>query len=198
MAHLLPALPYAYNALEPFLSEEAMRLHHDRHHAGYVNGLNEAEEKLRAAQESGDLSAIRAICDALAFNYSGHLLHSLFWTNMGPGGGGAPDGALAARIDVDFGSFDILRSELLAASNAVQGSGWGILAWLPLGERLMVLQAEKHQNLAQWGATPVLVLDVWEHAYYLQYQNRRTEFTSRFFDVVNWQDVAERFAQARP
>ena len=197
MTHTLPELPYAYNALEPFLSEEAMRLHHRRHHAGYVNGLNEAEGKLRAAQESGDFCAIRALCDALAFNYSGHVLHSLLWTNMSPNGGGVPTGALAESIRADFGSFETFRSEFLAATNAVQGSGWGILAWQPYGERLVVLQAEKHQNLVEWGDTPLLVCDVWEHAYYLQYQNRKTEFTSRFFDVVNWDDVAMRLARAR-
>jgi len=197
MPHQLPDLPYAYDALEPFLNEETMHLHHDKHHAGYVKGLNEAEEKIKAAQQSGDFSAIRALCDALAFNYSGHLFHSLFWNNMSPNGGGEPQGKLAAQIEQDFGSFATFKAQFLAATNSVQGSGWGVLAWQPLGSQLVILQAEKHQNLAQWGVTPLLVLDVWEHAYYLQYQNRRPEFTEGFFEVINWDDVATRLAAAR-
>ena len=197
MPHQLPDLPYAYDALEPFLNEETMHLHHDKHHAGYVKGLNEAEEKIKAAQQSGDFSAIRALCDALAFNYSGHLFHSLFWNNMSPNGGGEPEGELAAQTEQDFGSFATFKAQFLAATNSVQGSGWGVLAWQPLGSQLVILQAEKHQNLAQWGVTPLLVLDVWEHAYYLQYQNRRPEFTAGFFEVVNWDDVAARMAAAR-
>ena len=197
MPHQLPDLPYAYDALEPFLNEETMHLHHDKHHAGYVKALNEAEEKIRAAQQSGDFAAIRGLCDALAFNYSGHLLHSLFWENMSPDGGGEPTGELAAQINRDFGSFTTFKAQFLAATNSVQGSGWGVLAWQPLGSQLVILQAEKHQNLAQWGVTPLLVLDVWEHAYYLQYQNRRPEFTEGFFAVINWDDVAARLAAAK-
>ena len=194
MPHQLPDLPYAYDALEPFLDEETMHLHHDKHHAGYVKGLNEAEEKVKAAQQSGDFSTIRTLCDALAFNYSGHLLHSLFWKNMSPDGGGEPTGELAAQINRDFGSFATFNAQFLAATNSVQGSGWGVLAWQPLGSQLVILQAEKHQNLAQWGVTPLLALDVWEHAYYLQYQNRRAEFTAGFFTVINWDDVTARLA----
>jgi Fe-Mn family superoxide dismutase len=190
----LPDLPYPYDALEPFLSAETLHLHHDKHHQAYVNGYNEAEAKLKAAREAGDFAAIRALCDALAFNYSGHLLHSIFWTNMKPGGGGEPSGDLAKQIAADFGSFATFKAEMIAAANSVQGSGWAVLAWQPLGQQLVVLQAEKHQNLAEWGVTPVLVLDVWEHAYYLQYQNRRPDFTKAFFEVVNWDDVAQRLA----
>lgn len=197
MAFELPELPYAYNALEPYLNEETLKFHHDKHHNAYVTALNEAEEKLAKAQEAGDFAAIRALCNAIAFNYSGHLLHSLFWTNMSPDGGGEPSGVLAEQIAKDFKSFDTFKAQFLAASNAVQGSGWGILAWQPLGQKLVVLQTEKHQNEAQWGVTPLLVLDVWEHAYYLQYQNRRPDFTKGFFDVVNWDDVAQRLEMAR-
>ncbi|MEN6400776.1 MAG: superoxide dismutase [Armatimonadia bacterium] len=197
MAFELPELPYAYKALEPYLSEETLKFHHDKHHNTYVTALNEAEEKIAKAQEGGDFAAIRALSNAIAFNYSGHLLHSLFWTNMSPDGGGEPQGALAEQIKKDFKSFDIFKAQFLAATNAVQGSGWGILAWQPLGQKLVVLQTEKHQNEAQWGVTPILVLDVWEHAYYLQYQNRRPDFTKGFFDVVNWDDVAQRLASAK-
>lgn len=193
MAFELPALPYPKDALEPFLGEQTLTLHHDKHHRGYVDSLNKAEEKAAAARESGDYGDIRAISDAMAFNYSGHLFHSIFWTCMSPDGGGEPDGALADQIVKDLGGFDAFKAHFLAATNAVQGSGWGVLAWQPLGEKLVILQAEKHQNLSEWGAQPILVLDVWEHAYYLDYQNRRSEFTEGFFDVVNWKAIAERF-----
>ena len=193
----LPDLPYAYEALEPFLSAETLHLHHDKHHATYVKTYNETEEKLAKAREAGDFATIRALCDALAFNYSGALLHSLFWKNMKPGGGGEPTGELAAQIATDFGSFETFKAEMIAAANAVQGSGWAILVWQHCAKKLEILQAEKHQNLAEWGAKPLLVLDVWEHAYYLQYQNRRPDFTKAFFDVVNWDDVAERLAKVK-
>jgi superoxide dismutase, Fe-Mn family len=197
MAFELPPLPYEYNALEPFLSEETLHLHHDKHHAAYVNGLNEAEDKLRKAQESGDFAAIRALCNAISFNYSGHVLHTLFWNNMSPNGGGEPQGELAEQIATDFGSFETFKKQLIAAANAVQGSGWALVCWQPWGNKLVILQTEKHQDVAQWGATPILALDVWEHAYYLQYQNRRPEFTEAFFTKVNWADVANRLSGAR-
>jgi len=165
-------------------------------HIHHVDGLNAAEEKIAQAQQSGDFANIRPLCDALAFNCSGHLFHSIYWASMSPEGGGEPSGALAEQIEKDFDSFDTFKSQFLAATNSVQGSGWGVLVWQPLGQQLVILQAEKHQNLAQWGATPIMVLDVWEHAYYLQYQNRRAEFTQGFFDVVNWPEVEKRFEQA--
>ena len=194
MAHTLPDLPYAYDALQPFMSEEQLRLHHDKHHAAYVTGLNETEAKVKSAQQSGDFAAIRTLCDLLAFHYSGHLLHSLFWTNMSPGGGGEPTGALAEQINADFGSFDTFKAQFVAAANAVQGSGWALLAWQPLGEQLVILQAEKHQNFAQWGVTPLLVLDMWEHAFYLQYRNVKADYVAAWWNVVDWANVASRFA----
>jgi superoxide dismutase, Fe-Mn family len=197
MPHQLPDLPYAYEALEPYLDADTLHLHHDKHHLAYVNGLNEAEEKLKGLQASGDFSAVRAVCDALAFHYSGHLLHSLFWANMTPDGGGQPQGALAEFIARDFGSTDTMLKLFLAAADSVQGSGWAVLAWQPLGAQLVVLQAEKHQNLAQWGVRPLLVLDVWEHAYYMRYQNRRKDFTGGFPAVINWADVGERLAECQ-
>ncbi len=196
MTHELPDLPYSYDALEPYLGEQTLHLHHDRHHQGYVDGLNQAESDMDEARQQGDFSRVRPICDALAFNYSGHLLHSIYWQCMNPGGGGEPSGALMEQIENDFDGFETFKQQFLAASNAVQGSGWGVLAWQPLGQRLVVLQAEKHQNLAQWDVVPIMVLDVWEHAYYLDYQNERRRFTAGFFDVVNWDFVAERFEQA--
>ena len=195
MPHTLPDLPYAYDALEPFLSAEQLRYHHDKHHAAYVKGLNDTEEKVKAAQQAGDFAALRALCEALAFNYSGHLLHSLFWTNMKPGGGGEPSGKLADAIKGQFGSFDTFKKLFLATTNAVEGSGWGILVRCPETGMLAVLQAEKHENLTVWGLMPILVLDVWEHAYYLKYQNKRPEWTAAFMEhLVNWEDVAARYA----
>jgi Fe-Mn family superoxide dismutase len=196
--HKLPDLPYAYGALEPYYDEETLTIHHDKHHAGYVKGLNVAEAQLAEMLAAGDFSQAKALCKALAFHGSGHILHSIFWTNMKPGGGGEPSGAVAAAISKSFGSFDGFRGLFLAATNSVEGSGWGILAHRSMDDTLVVLQAEKHENLTQWGVTPILVCDVWEHAYYLKYQNRRSEWTQAFMDnLVNWDDIAQRLSAAR-
>ncbi len=176
MAYELPPLPYPYNALEPHMDEQTMHLHHDMHHKAYVDGLNNAEKKLAEARTSGDLALVKHWERELAFHGSGHFLHAMFWTNMAPagkGGGGQPAGTLADQIITDFGSFDAFKKQYSAAAVAVEGSGWAILAWQPEGNRLVILTAEKHQNLTQWGVIPLLVLDVWEHAYYLKYQNKR-------------------------
>jgi Fe-Mn family superoxide dismutase len=197
--HELPPLPYAYNALEPHIDEQTMTLHHDIHHLGYVNGLNAAEDKLAAARKAGDFAAIKAVSRDAAFHGSGHFLHAIFWPNMAPpgeGGGGSPDGNLAKQIDQDFGSTDALISHFNAAAGAVEGSGWGLLVWQPQGGHLEVLQSEKHQNYTQWGVVPLLVLDVWEHAYYLKYQNKRKAYIEAWWNVVNWSDVAARFEAA--
>ncbi len=200
MKYELPPLPYDYDALEPYIDEQTMRLHHDKHHLGYVNGLNAALEKLEAARGSGDFSAVQSLSLAAAFHGSGHLLHSIFWPNMAPagnGGGGEPTGELAAQINKDFGSFANFKAHFAAAAKAVEGSGWGLLVWEPNAGQLVVLQAEKHQNLTQWGVIPLLVLDVWEHAYYLKYQNNRGAYVDSWWNIVNWSDVAERFKAAR-
>ena len=196
MSHALPPLPYAYNALEPRLDEQTLHLHHDMHHKGYVDGLNKAEAELAAARESGNYAVIKHWEREAAFHGSGHFLHSLFWENMIPGGGGEPGGTLAAQIAKDFGSFEKFKAQFLAAANAVEGSGWALLVWQPQGEQLVILQVEKHQDLTQWGALPLLTVDVWEHAYYLKYQNRRAEFTKNFLNLINWQDVEARFHKA--
>jgi len=193
MAHELPALPYAYDALEPYYDAQTVKLHHDIHHAGYIKGWNDAEAQVQAMLKSGDFAGAKAAAKALAFHGSGAILHSIFWTNMKPGGGGAPGGALAAAINAAFGSYDALKGLLLASANAVEGSGWGILAYRKMDDALVVLQAEKHENLTQWGATPLLALDVWEHAYYLKYQNRRPEYAGAWWNVVNWAAVENRF-----
>jgi Fe-Mn family superoxide dismutase len=199
MAHELPALPYAYDALEPYIDEQTMRLHHDIHHAGYVKGLNNAEAKLQEARAAGDFALIKHWSREAAFHGSGHLLHSIFWPNMiaASEAKAAPKGALAEAIERDFGSFDAFKAQFIAASGAVEGSGWGILAYRPADDALVILTAEKHQNLTQWGVVPLLVLDVWEHAYYLKYQNRRGEYVKNFFNIINWDDVAGRYEKAR-
>jgi Fe-Mn family superoxide dismutase len=192
MPHELPPLPYAYNALEPHIDEATMKLHHDIHHKGYVDGLNAAETKLGAAREAGDFAAIKALSRELAFHGSGHFLHVIFWENMGPGKGGAPKGKLADAINAKFGSFDKFKAQFSAAATAVEGSGWALLVKQADG-KLEILQSEKHQNLTQWGVKPLLVLDVWEHAYYLKYQNKRAAYVTAFWNVINWDDVSKRF-----
>jgi Fe-Mn family superoxide dismutase len=199
MAHQLAPLPYEYDALEPYIDEQTMRLHHDIHHAGYVSGLNNAESKLAEARTAGDFALVKHWSREAAFHGSGHLLHSIFWPNMiaADKAKAAPSGELAGAIERSFGSFEAFKAQFIAASIAVEGSGWGILAYRPDDEALVILTAEKHQNLTQWGVVPLLVLDVWEHAYYLKYQNRRGDYVKGFFNIINWDDVAARFEQAR-
>lgn len=192
----LPPLPYAYNALEPVLSEELLKLHHDKHHAGYVAGLNTALEKLKKARESNDAAQVKALSRDLAFHGSGHILHTLYWQSLKPGGSAAPQGIFADAVQRDFGSFDALKLHFTAAAKDVEASGWAVLAWEPLGRRLLVFTAEKHQDLTIWGVVPICVIDSWEHAYYLQYQNRRPEYVDKVFTLIDWQGVAGRFGRA--
>lgn len=198
MVHELPLLPYAYDALEPYYSEETLHLHHDKHHAAYVAGLNAAEEKVQAMLKSGDFANANCIANDMAFHGSGHNLHSIFWTNMKPDGGGEPKSDLMDALNKSFGSFDAFKGLFMATANAIQGSGWGILAYCGMNDNLLVMGAEKHENRTRWGVRPLLALDVWEHAYYLQYQNRRADWTKAFMDnLVNWDNVAQHFADAR-
>ena len=196
MPHVLPPLPYAYNALEPHIDEPTMRLHHDIHHKAYVDGLNAAEEKLAKARESGDWSVVQAAQRAVAFHGSGHFNHCIFWENMSPQGGGTPSGDLAARITRDFGGFDKLKAHFSQAAITVEGNGWGILAWHPMAGRLLVLASMNHQNQGVHGAVPLLMLDVWEHAYYLKYQNKRSDYIKAWASVVNWDAAQARLQQA--
>ncbi len=198
MAHELPPLPYAYDALEPYYDKETVTLHHDKHHAAYVTGLNAAEDKVKAMTASGDFAGAKAAAKEQAFHGSGHILHTIFWNNMKPGGGGQPSGALADAINSTFGSYDAFKGLFLATANTIEGSGWAILAHRPMDGAIVILSAEKHENLTQWGVVPLLVLDVWEHAYYLKYQNRRPDWTKAFIEnLVNWDDVAARFENSR-
>lgn len=196
----LPPLPYAYDALEPYIDAQTMQLHHDKHHLAYVSGLNRAEDMLEQARASGDFGMVKHWEREAAFHGSGHFLHSIFWPNMAPngnGGGGNPSGELADQITRDFGGVAGFKAQFTAAANAVEGSGWALLVWEPVMGALRILTSEKHQNLTQWGVTPLLVLDVWEHAYYLKYQNRRAEYVDAWWNIVNWSDVAQRFSAAR-
>ncbi len=193
----LPDLPYDYAALEPHYSAEVLELHHDKHHAAYVAGANTTLEKLDQARSSDDFGSINQLQKNLAFHLSGHVLHSMFWENLSPDGGGKPEGELASAIDEGFGTFEGLRSQLTESALNVQGSGWGALTWEPLGQRLIVEQVYDHQSNVGQGAPPLLVLDMWEHAYYLQYRNVKADWVKAFWEIVNWPDVASRFERAR-
>ncbi|SCW61476.1 superoxide dismutase, Fe-Mn family [Paenibacillus tianmuensis] len=195
--HKLPPLPYAYNALEPYIDAETMRLHHDKHHKSYVDGLNKAENMLARARETGDFSLVKHWEREAAFHGAGHYLHTIFWNVMKPGGGGKATGPIAAEIKKSFGSYEGFRKQFSAAADKVEGGGWAILVWSPRSHRLEILQAEKHQNLSQWDVIPLLVLDVWEHAYYLKYKNERPKYIEAWWNTVNWDHVNERFAAAR-
>ncbi|MDF2858324.1 MAG: superoxide dismutase [Neobacillus sp.] len=194
--HTLPELPYAYNALEPYISEEIMKLHHDKHHRAYVEGLNKAELNLKKARDNNDFSLIKHWSRELAFHGSGHYLHTIFWRNMVPKKGGNPQGILRAEIDSYFGSFEKFKNQFSEAAKQVEGVGWAILVWSPRARHLEILQSERHMLLTQWDTIPLLVLDVWEHAYYLQYKNNRGSYVDNWWNVVNWNDVEMRLEQA--
>ena len=195
--YTLPDLRYDFGALEPHISGKIMELHHDKHHAAYVKGANDALEKLDEARDKEDFTRLGALEKSLAFNLSGHVLHSLFWQNLTPKGGGEAEGELAQAISNDFGSFAKMKRQLTEAASTIMGSGWGALVWEPLAGKLLTTQIYDHQsNLAQ-GGVPILVLDAWEHAYYLQYQNKKTDYFAAVWSVWNWADVAERFATVR-
>ncbi|NLP36097.1 MAG: superoxide dismutase [Firmicutes bacterium] len=197
MTYKLPELPYAYDALEPYYDAETVRIHHDLHHKGYVDGLNNAVAKLAEAREAGDFALIKHWERELAFHGAGHILHSIFWENMSPNGGGNPKGTIAQQIEKDFGSFDAFKKHFSAATVAVEGSGWGLLVWNPYANKLEIMTAEKHQDLAIWGVVPLLVCDVWEHAYYLKYQNKRAAWVEAWWNIVNWDDVEAKFTKAK-
>ena len=195
--YTLPDLPYDYGALEPHYSAEVLELHHGKHHAAYVKGANDTLDKLTAARESGDFGSIVGLEKALAFNLSGHVLHSIFWTNLSADGGDKPVGDLADAITEGFGSFDAFKAQLTAATTTIQGSGWGALAWDPMGRRLIVQQVYDHQGNVGQGAAPVLVFDAWEHAFYLQYKNVKADYVDALWNIVDWSNVADRFERAK-
>ncbi|GAA3735211.1 Fe-Mn family superoxide dismutase [Spinactinospora alkalitolerans] len=193
----LPELPYDYSALEPWISGQIMELHHDKHHATYVKGANDALEKMAEAREKESLGTINLLEKNLAFNLAGHVNHTVFWPNLSPDGGDKPEGELGAAVDDAFGSFDAFRAHFSAVATGVQGSGWAILAWDILGQRLIIEQLYDHQGNLAAGSYPLLMLDMWEHAFYLQYKNVKADYVKAFWNVVNWADVQRRFDDAR-
>jgi superoxide dismutase, Fe-Mn family len=190
----LPLLPYSFDALEPSIDAETMQLHHDKHHAAYVKGANDAIERISAIRKGKvDQSAASDWMDKLTFNLSGHLLHAIFWAEMGPRGA-KPTGAIAGDIQNQFGSIENFQDHFSAAATQVQGNGWGVLAFDPVSRRLLILQARNHQLNVAWNAIPLLVIDVWEHAYYLKYRNLRAEYVKAFWNIVNWPAVDQWYA----
>jgi Fe-Mn family superoxide dismutase len=195
--YTLPDLPYDYAALEPHISGRIMELHHDKHHAAYVAGANAALDALAQARESGDLAAVNLHEKNLAFNLGGHTNHTVFWHNLSPDGGGEPDGELAAAIADQFGSFAAFQAHFAAVATGIQGSGWAVLGWDSIGGRLLVFQLFDQQANVPLGVTPLLMLDMWEHAFYLDYLNVKAEYVKAFWNLANWSDVAGRLDRAR-
>lgn len=194
--YTLPPLPYPHDALEPHLDQATMEIHHAKHHAGYVAGLNKAMSELKKARDAGDFALIKHWSREIGFHGGGHINHCLFWITMaapGQGGGGAPAGPLAEAIARDFGSFEGFTKHFQAAAGAVEGSGWAWLVWDRFSRRLMIQQMEKQQDMLMTSAIPLLGCDVWEHAYYLRYQNKRADYVKAWFNVINWGRVGTMF-----
>jgi superoxide dismutase, Fe-Mn family len=194
--YTLPDLAYDPGALEPHLSGKIVELHHDKHHAAYVAGANTALEQLAEARAAGDYKSLVGLEKSLAFNLGGHVLHTMYWANLSPNGGGRPDGELGAAIAEQFGSFDAFQAHFSQATTLAQGSGWGIFSYEPLGQRLIIEQLEDHHENTTLGAVPLLAIDAWEHAYYMQYSNRRADYVEAIWNVVNWADISARFSAA--
>ncbi|WP_295013833.1 superoxide dismutase [uncultured Microbacterium sp.] len=195
--YTLPDLPYDYAALEPHISAKIMELHHDKHHAAYVAGANTAIEQLAEAREKGDHPTINQLEKNLAFNLGGHVNHSIFWTNLSPNGGGEPEGELKAAIDDHFGSFAKFQAQFAAAALGIQGSGWAVLSWDPIGQQLITQQLFDQQSNTAQGTIPLFQLDMWEHAFYLDYLNVKADYVKAAWNIANWENVAQRFEAAR-
>ena len=195
--YVLPDLDYDFGALEPHISGEVMELHHSGHHKGYVEKANETLEKLDEARAKQDFTRLSAFEKALAFNLSGHVLHSVFWKNLAPGGGGEPGGELGRLIARDFGGFEPFKAQLTKVAGTIMGSGWATLVWEPLARRLMTCQVYDHQSNLSQGGVVLMVIDAWEHAYYLQYRNQKLAFFEAVWNLWNWDDVNVRLEAAR-
>ncbi|HET8778767.1 MAG TPA: superoxide dismutase [Agromyces sp.] len=194
--YTLPDLPYDYSALEPSISGTIMELHHSKHHQAYVTGANTALAQLAEARDSDNLANVNKLEKDLAFNLGGHVNHSIFWTNMSPDGGDKPTGELAAAIDDAFGSFDKFQAHFTATALGVQGSGWAVLGWDSIGQRPIIAQFFDQQGNLPAGLVPLLMLDVWEHAYYLDYKNVRADYVKAFWNIVDWANVQQRLQTA--
>lgn len=195
--YTLPKLDYGYKDLEPHLSAEILELHHSKHHSAYVDGANSTIDNLAEARKSGDFAALNKLEKDLAFHLSGHVLHSMLWKNLSPAGGGEPGGKLAAEIKAGFSSFDAMKKQMSAAAMGIQGSGWATLAWEPLSGSLIVQQVYDHQGNVGSATIPLLVLDMWEHAFYLQYRNEKAKWVDAFWNLVNWDDVEARLKEVK-
>uniref|UniRef100_A0A942YCT6 Superoxide dismutase n=1 Tax=Neobacillus citreus TaxID=2833578 RepID=A0A942YCT6_9BACI len=194
--YTLPELPYDYAALEPHISGKIMQLHHDKHHQTYVTGANTALEQLAEARESGNLANVNKLEKDLAFNLGGHVNHSIFWTNLGPDTK-VPEGELAAAIDEFFGSFEKFQAQFAAVATGIQGSGWSVLAWDQVGQKLTTFQLFDQQANVPLGVVPIFMLDMWEHAFYLDYLNVKADYVKAVWNIVDWENVAQRFANAK-
>ncbi len=195
--YVLPDLDYSYDALEPHISAEIMELHHSKHHQAYVDGANAALSSLEAARDAGDMAAVNMFEKNLAFHLGGHTNHSVFWKNMSPEGGGEPTGALREAIDASFGSFDAFKKQFTAAAMGLQGSGWAVLAYDSISGGLVTFQLYDQQGNVPVGTIPLLMLDMWEHAFYLDYKNVKGSYVDAWWNVVNWDDVAKRYQRAK-
>ncbi len=188
---ILNVLPYGFNHLEPYMDEETLYLHHKFHHGGAVTAANKDMERIKKAMDENNFETIDFWTKKLSFHFSSHILHSIFWTNL-TNTQTSPTGELKKRIEKHFGSYDKLKTYIAATSKNVDGSGWGILGYQPYSDSLTILQCENHEKLTQWGVVPLLVIDVWEHAYYLRYKNKRADFVDALFNIINWDNVSER------
>ena len=198
MTYVLPDLDYDYGALAPHIAPEIMELHHTKHHQNYVNGANAALEKLEAARKDGSIAGVvTALSKDLAFNLGGHTNHSLFWKNLSPNGGGEPTGELAEAINRDFGSFEAFKDHFSGAALGLQGSGWAVLGYDHIAGNLVVEQMTDQQGNLSINLTPLLLLDMWEHAFYLQYKNVKADYVKAVWNVFNWDEVAKRFEAAK-
>ncbi|MFM2019618.1 MAG: hypothetical protein RL718_199 [Actinomycetota bacterium] len=196
MTYKLPELSYDYASLEPHISARIMELHHSKHHQAYVTGANAALEAMAEARESGNFGTLPKLQKDLAFNLGGHVNHSVFWQNLSPNGGEA-QGELLAAITEYFGSFDAFKAHFTAAAIGIQGSGWAYLAWDAMGNRMVIGQLYDQQGNIALGSVPLLMLDMWEHAFYLDYQNVKADYVKAFWNIINWEDVAKRFASVK-
>jgi len=196
-AYTLPELPYEVDALEPHVSGKLLELHHRKHHAAYVKKANEALEQLDEARDDNDFSRIAGLERALAFSLSGHVLHSIFWQNLSPDGGAEPSGELRHDIERDFGSFELMKTQMVKAASTTMGSGWAALVWDPVSRRLGTTQIHDHQSQVTQAGIPLLVIDAWEHAYYLQYRTEKERYFEALWNLWDWDDVAERYDRAQ-
>ena len=195
--YALPQLPYGYDELQPHISQEQLTLHHQKHHQAYVNSANAILEKLDKARKEGTDFDVKATLKELSFHIGGHLLHSLFWTNIAPPGkgGGKPKGTLGIALEKEFGSFERFKKEFSMAATSVEGSGWAALSFCRQTNRPIIMQIEKHNTNVYPMFTILMVIDVWEHAYYLDYKNERVKFVDAFWNIVNWDEVNKRLGR---